>query len=191
MIGRLAEQKGIRHLFGAGVHGSRGAVAQLLREDDLQIVLLGSGDPSYEQVIRRLAAEHRNFGAVIGYEGELAHLIEAGSDFFLMPSEYEPCGLSQMYSMRYGTLPIVSTTGGLLDTVVDETEGLSATGFLIGAPSHESIVDAVRRANELYRARPERITQMRAVAMQRDFGWAKSAKEYMYLYQTGLTRRRT
>ncbi len=194
MIGRLAEQKGILHLFGdggpSGGHASRGAVTQLLLEDDLQMVLLGSGDPRYEERIRRLAAEHTSFGAVIGYDGELAHLIEAGADFFLMPSEYEPCGLNQMYSMRYGTLPVVSTTGGLRDTVVDEAEGLSATGFLMGAPSHDSIVIAVRRAIELYRTRPERISQMRAVAMQRDFGWEKSAKQYIDLYQTGLERRR-
>jgi starch synthase len=195
MIGRLAEQKGVRHLFGdpsvvtgGGAPGG-GAVAELLAGEDLQMVLLGSGDPRYEERIRRLAAEHSSFDAVIGYDGELAHLIEAGADFFLMPSEYEPCGLNQMYSMRYGTLPIVSTTGGFKDTVVDESDGLSATGFLIGTPSQESVVAAMRRAIALYRERPERIVQMRAVAMQRDFGWEKSAKRYMDLYSDALKRR--
>jgi len=184
MIGRLAEQKGIRHLFD-------GAVPQLCREDPVQFVLLGSGDPSYEERIRKLAAEYRNFGAVIGYNNDLAHLIEAGADFFLMPSEYEPCGLNQMYSMRYGTLPIVSTTGGLKDTVVDESGGLRATGFQMGAPSVDSIVTAVRRALALYRERPERISQMRMVAMQRDFGWESSARRYAELYRQAPVPRKT
>lgn len=184
MIGRLAEQKGIRHLF-----GEPGAVAELCRSGDVQFVLLGSGDPAYEERVRLLAAECTNFGAFIGYDNDVAHLIEAGADFFLMPSEYEPCGLNQMYSMRYGTLPIVSTTGGLKDTVVDEGEGLRATGFQIGAPTVERITAAVRRALSLYRERPERISQMRMVAMQQDFGWERSAERYVELYDRAMARR--
>ncbi len=190
MIGRLAEQKGIRHLFGDGGAApdtldaaAGGAVERLCREEDLQVVLLGSGDPRYEERIRRLSAELPNFSAVLGYDDGLAHLIEAGANFFLMPSEYEPCGLNQMYSMRYGTLPIVSTTGGLKDTVVDEAEGLRATGFQLGVPSEESILRAVRRALAIYREQPQRIAQMRMVAMRRDFGWDRSARRYLELYE--------
>lgn len=197
MIGRLAEQKGIAHLFGhpaagdGGAVTAGGAVEQLLREEDVQFVLLGSGDPRYEARIRRLAADYPSFAARLGYDDELAHLIEGGADFFLMPSEYEPCGLNQMYSMRYGTLPIVATTGGLMDTVRDESEGMKATGFQMGRPSAESIAAALRRALTLYREQPQRVAQMRMLAMRENFGCDRSAARYVELYDELTKRSRT
>lgn len=184
-VGRLAEQKGIKYLFGE----AGGAIDRLCREEEIQCVLLGSGAPKYEELIRRASLELPNFSAHLGYDNQLAHLIEGGSDFLLLPSEYEPCGLNQMYSMRYGTIPIVSNTGGLADTVVDESEGSEATGFLIEGPTVDSVVGTVQRALAIYRNEPERIEELRANGMERDFSWTRSAKRYQELYEEALRLR--
>lgn len=185
-IGRLAEQKGVRHLFGE----PGGAAGRLCREESIQLVALGSGDPQVESQLRELSLELPNFGTYLGYDDEIAHLIEGGADFLLIPSEYEPCGLNQMYSMRYGTIPIATETGGLADTVVDESEGSGATGFLFSRPSIESIVGAVQRALAVYREQPERIEELRRAGMERDFSWDRSAEAYLELYKTAIRRRR-
>ena len=184
-IGRIAEQKGIRHLFAD--HG--GAVERLCREEEIQMVLIGSGDQQYEERIRRLSMELPNYGIHIGYDEELSHLVTAGADFFLMPSQYEPCGLNQMYSMRYGTVPIVSSTGGLADTVVDEKGGKGATGFMIESVSELQIVQTVQRALEVYRERPERISQLQQAGMAQDFSWGRRARSYLELYDEALRLR--
>lgn len=184
-IGRLAEQKGVKHLFAEG----GGAIDRLCREEQLQCVLLADGDPRFEQLIRRASLELPNFSAHLGYDNEIAHLIEGGADFLLMPSEYEPCGLNQMYSMRYGTIPIVSNTGGLADTVIDESRGAEATGFLIERPTIDSIVATVQRALTLFREQPERIDELRKRGMERDFSWTRSARHYQELYNEAIRLR--
>ena len=173
LVGRLVEQKGIEELL----RPPRGALARLSGSQPVQFACLGSGEPWAEQALRELRARHPNFSCVIGYDNRLAHLIEAGSDFFLMPSRYEPCGLNQMYSMRYGTLPIVTRTGGLADTVDHDT------GFFIEANSAEAIITTVTHALTLYRDDRLRIEQMRHAAMGREFSWDRSAARYEELYR--------
>lgn len=185
-IGRLAEQKGITHLFSE----EGGAIDRICRNGAVQCVILAGGNPEFEELIRRLSLELPNLGAHLGYDNQLAHLIEGGSDFLLIPSEYEPCGLNQMYSMRYGTIPIVTNTGGLADTVVDESQGAEATGFLMERPTVESVVEAVERALAFYRNRPERIEELRRAGMSRDFSWHRSARRYQELYEEAIRLRK-
>ena len=113
----------------------------------------------------------------VGFNEELAHTIEAGADLFLMPSRYEPCGLSQMYSQRYGTPPIARATGGLIDTIVD-----GVTGFLFEAAEPDALLAAVRRALAAYRD-PARWSRIQRAAMNRDFSWAAAARPYADLYR--------
>ena len=174
LITRLVEQKGVAQLFTPG----SGAVERILDDLPVEIVLLGSGHRWVEEEIRRLSARYPAFAATIGYDNGLAHLIEAGSDFFLMPSVYEPCGLNQMYSMMYGTLPIVTRTGGLADTVDGNT------GFFVEESTADAIVTAVRQAVECYLSNRTRLKRMRTTAMKRDFSWDRSAASYEELYRS-------
>jgi starch synthase len=152
-------------------------VAEELSRENLVLVALGSGREEYEQAFRDLAAAHPRTVAVrFGYNNPLAHKIEAGSDMFLMPSHYEPCGLNQMYSLRYGTVPIVRATGGLDDTV-DETTGFKFTDY-----SGQALLAAVREALAAY-ADPEGWTAMMIRGMRKDFSWKASAKQYSALYR--------
>jgi starch synthase len=129
-------------------------------------------------------------GAYIGYNNEIAHWIEAGSDFFIMPSIYEPCGLNQMYSLKYGTLPIVRATGGLDDTVqqYDEADG-AGTGFKFWEPSPTAIFYTVGWAVSTYFDRPQHIQRMIQTAMAQDFSWEKSAAEYVGMYEKAMAAR--
>lgn len=174
MVTRLTEQKGIGALFGPG-HGS---LYRICSELPVQFVFMGSGEEWCQEEIGTLSSRLRNFAAIIGYDHALAHRVEAGSDFFLMPSTYEPCGLNQMYAMRYGTIPIVNPTGGLADTV-DET-----TGFLMSEYSPDGIFRAVRDAVTVYMHDRERLSGMRISGMARDFGWDRSAALYENLYRS-------
>lgn len=173
MVTRLTEQKGIGALFGPG----HGCLFRICTELPVQVVFLGTGEDWCQDEIRNLASRLPNFSACIGYSEALAHKITAGSDFFLMPSTYEPCGLNQMYAMRYGTIPIVTRTGGLADTV-DFT-----TGFQINRYSPESIFSAVARAATVFTTDPPRINAMRIAGMSRDFSWDHSALRYEQLYR--------
>jgi starch synthase len=177
-VGRLVEQKGVDWVLAA--------LPVLLAETDVRFVMLGSGQTPFEQKFARLAKEHPDRVFVeIGYDESLAHLIEAGADVFLMPSRFEPCGLNQMYSLRYGTPPVVYRTGGLADTVVDvgdaTLEDATATGFVFAIPSVEDFLDAVRRALELYR-QPARWRRVQQTGMRQDFDWNESAGHYLSLY---------
>jgi len=185
MVTRLTEQKGVGELFGAG-YGSAWKICSEMR---LQLVVLGSGEAWCENEVMNLASKLPNMGARIGYSEELSHLIEAGSDFFLMPSRYEPCGLNQMYSLAYGTLPIVRRTGGLLDTVenYDENAG-EGTGFMFNALTPGAIRDTVDWAVWTWHNRPDSIAAMRARAMAKDFSWEESARKYAGLYEAALGR---
>lgn len=178
MVGRLVEQKGIDWVLAA--------IPVLLAETDVRMVLLGSGQAVYEQKLLRLAKQHPDRLFVeIGYDEPLAHLIEAGADMFLMPSRFEPCGLNQMYSLRYGTPPVVFRTGGLADTVVDANaatlEDARATGFVFDTPDVAAFLDALRRALALYR-QPKQWRRLQQTGMRQSFDWSESAGHYLALY---------
>jgi len=178
LVTRLVEQKGIDWVLAA--------MPVLLAETDVCFVLLGSGQVAYEQKLARLAKQYPERVFVeIGYDEPLAHLIEAGADMFLMPSRFEPCGLNQMYSLRYGTPPIVFKTGGLADTVVDTNEATledaSATGFVFDTPDVASFLDAIQRALALYR-QPTQWRRLQQTGMRQSFDWSKSADHYLALY---------
>jgi starch synthase len=171
IVSRFAAQKGFDLVA---------QVAHELAAEDLGLVVLGSGDHDTENFFRWYASTYpEKIATRIGYDDGLAHRIEAGCDLFLMPSRYEPCGLNQIYSLRYGTLPMVRATGGLEDTVDDNT------GFkFLGFAGHE-LMGCVRFALGIYATpRWERMTE---TAMLRDFSWNKSAKEYIELYRRLLT----
>jgi starch synthase len=174
LVGRLAWQKGIDLLLGA--------VPRLLARGG-QIAVLGSGDPALEAALARVAEQHP--GRVVyrwGYDDPLAHRIVAGSDMFLMPSRYEPCGLTQLYAMRYGTAPIVRRTGGLADTVVDvdELPG-QGTGVLFDPPTSLALGDAIERAITTWTDKLRwRALQRRG--MRQDFGWERGAGAYRAIY---------
>jgi starch synthase len=173
-IGRLAGQKGADLLL---------EVAAEFARADAQLVLLGAGDRSLEEAFRAWAREAPGQVAVhLGYDEALAHRIEAGADFLLMPSRYEPCGLNQMYSQRYGTIPIVHRVGGLRDTVTDQT------GILFDHADAGGVRYGLSRALELW-ADPARLHAMRVKGMGRNFDWSVAARQYAELYE-GLARRR-
>lgn len=179
MVGRLVEQKGI-DLFAK--------IAEQLTKDRVQFAILGTGNPHYQDVLTKLGRQYpEHFSVRIGFDNPLAHEIEAGSDMFLMPSRYEPCGLNQIYSLKYGTIPIVRKTGGLADTVVDvSTESLSAgagTGFVFEEYSPQALYGCIQRALAYYR---DRAAWKKLVknAMKQDFSWGRSAREYLRLYQS-------
>jgi starch synthase len=182
-IGRLTDQKGYDVL------------AQCLDQIlawDLQLVLLGSGDPPAEAFFRWAAQENpENFRAVLGYDEALSHQIEAGADFFIMPSRFEPCGLNQMYSQRYGALPIVRRTGGLNDTVenFDEARGVG-TGFVFEDLTPGALADTIGWALATYHSKRPQIRAMQQRAMKLDRAWQRSAEAYESLYRAACARRR-
>ena len=156
---------------------------------DVQFAILGSGEKWCEDEINALQSKLPNLRAFIGYDEGLSHLIEAGSDFFLMPSRYEPCGLNQMYSMLYGTLPIVRRTGGLADTVEQYNEfSGDGTGFLFDSLTPGAIYDTVGWATYAYYNKKDHIKQMQVRGMTKDFSWDKSADGYLNVYSEALMR---
>jgi starch synthase len=186
-IGRLAEQKGVDLIT---------AALPALLEQGAQFVLLGSGDARYEQALADLAHAYPGRVALrLGYDEGLAHRIEAGADIFLMPSRFEPCGLNQMYSLRYGTLPVVHGVGGLADTVTDASESAladgSATGFVFHAPTAAALRDAALRAIGLRREAPDVWARMQVRGMRTDFSWRASARAYEDLYASALAELRS
>jgi starch synthase len=153
----------------------------------MQFVLLGSGDKDFEKQLQNLADLYPDKIAItIGYDEALAHLIEAGADIFLMPSRFEPCGLNQMYSQRYGTIPIVRKTGGLADTVVDtlpETiTNQTASGIVFNEASSGALLEAIKRTLILYGS-TDTWKKMQTNAMKKDFSWQRSAEQYLALYE--------
>jgi starch synthase len=185
LVGRMTEQKGIdlvAHALSALIHAPM--------QTPFQAVLLGSGETRYEDVVRELARHHPDrIAAVIGYDESLAHRIEAGADMFLMPSRFEPCGLNQLYSLRYGTVPVVHHTGGLADTVIDATgealENGSANGFVFREPTPEALRSALARAFALY-ATPKVWQKLIRTGMSEDHSWRTSAEQYLHLYKALL-----
>ncbi|MCE5255379.1 MAG: glycogen synthase GlgA [Spirochaetaceae bacterium] len=188
IVTRLTEQKGIAEMFGKGF----GALSQVCSNMKVQIAVIGSGDSWCEEEIRVLSLRFPNFKGKIGYDERLAHMIEAGSDFFIMPSRYEPCGLNQMYSLRYGTLPIVHRTGGLADTVENYSQETGeGTGFMFDDLTPQALYNTIGWANWAWYNRQGHIELMRYKAMTRDFAWEKSASEYTALYGRAMAIRKS
>jgi starch synthase len=154
---------------------------------EVRLVILGSGEPQYQDLLASQARAHPGrMGVRLDFNDALAHHIEAGSDCFLMPSRYEPCGLNQLYSMRYGTIPIVRATGGLRDTVSPyRAETGEGTGFVFQEATAEALLQAVQAALATYANRTAWQQLMRQ-AMAQDFSWEQSAKQYLDLYQQAL-----
>jgi starch synthase len=183
LVGRLTRQKGVD------------VVAQILTgllDLDVQLVLLGSGDRDAEAYFAHMAARRPDrFAAFLGFDNQRAHRIEAGADFFLMPSRFEPCGLNQLYSLRYGTLPIVRATGGLADTVIpyDESSG-KGTGFVFHDLTPSALYNVIGWATATWYDRPNHVVAMQKEAMRKDFTWDRSAAEYEQLYLAARARRR-
>jgi starch synthase len=183
LVGRLTFQKGVDVL----AH----ALGRILGWD-VQMVLLGTGDPDAEHFFATAARERPDrFCAWLRFDDARAHRIEAGADFFLMPSRFEPCGLNQMYSLRYGTLPIVRATGGLVDTVenYDQATG-DGTGFVFQDLTPESLANTVGWALSTWHDRPRQVDLLRRRAMAQDFSWERAAREYDRLYRQAYARRR-
>ena len=179
MIGRLADQKGYDLVAKV--------IPEWVARNDTQWVILGKGEPIYHELFTDLARRHPDKVAVrLEYSDRLAHRIEAGADMFLMPSRYEPCGLNQMYSLKYGTVPVVRETGGLADTIVDANEQNLAAGTANGFSFREdnplALSETLARAVEAY-GRPETWRQLVATGMRQDWSWGRSARQYVKLYE--------
>jgi starch synthase len=173
IISRFDRQKGFDLLA---------EIAERLAALDLYLVVLGTGAREYQEFFAWLANRYRGkFLVKIAYDNALAHQIEAGADMFLMPSRYEPCGLNQMYSLKYGTVPIVRGTGGLENTV-ENFDGTSGTGFKFYEYGGGAFLDAIGRALEAFRW-PKLWTRIMLAGMQKDFSWARSAREYLEIYR--------
>lgn len=179
MISRLYESKGIQLLIDS--------FSQLMK-DDVQVVLLGTGDRKYHNAIEKLVNKYSDkFACYLGFNNELAHLIEAGADMFLMPSKYEPCGLNQMYSLMYGTVPIVRETGGLADTVQKYNEKTEeGTGFVFKPFDSDAMLKEIQRALKLFKDK-KAWNKIMKNGMKSDFSWQTSAKEYIELYKKVLS----
>ena len=181
MISRMVDQKGFDLIA---------ALADDLPLLDASFVVLGTGEARYQELWTRLAAAHPDrIGVRIGFDEGLAHLIEAGADIFLMPSQFEPCGLNQMYSLRYGTVPVVRAVGGLADTVTNYVPGRKgATGFVFEPYTPAALLEALNRALALFEDH-HKWRALQVTGMKRDHSWDRSAREYVKIYERGLRRR--
>jgi starch synthase len=180
IVSRLADQKGFDLIAEA--------VGELMKLD-LQLIVLGTGQKKYHDLWQRIAAQYpAKVGVRLLFDNELAHKIEAGSDMFLMPSRYEPCGLNQLYSFRYGTVPIVRATGGLADTVI-QYDGEKGTGFRFGKYSSREMMGAIRQALNVY-SDPQKWQTLLLRGMSQDWSWKRSAAEYLELYKSIYAKNR-
>jgi len=180
MVSRLVDQKGFDILAEA---------IPALMKLDIRFAILGTGQQKYHELYTKLTERYANrFGVRLEFNNELAHLIEAGSDYFLMPSRYEPCGLNQMYSLRYGTIPIVRATGGLKDTIKNlDASGSKGNGFTFTEYSSGALSKTISKAAKFF-ADPKRIRRVRERIMREDHSWKRSAEEYMKLYERAAGR---
>lgn len=183
MVSRMVDQKGF-DLIAALEHD----VPRL----EATFIVLGTGEARYQDLWRGLAAAYPDrIGAHVGFDESLAHLIEGGADIFLMPSRFEPCGLNQMYSMRYGTVPVVHGVGGLADTVRDYApRRAKPTGFVFHQYSPPALLEALARALALF-TDPRKWRALQVAGMQQDFSWDRSAQEYVKIYERALAKRAT
>lgn len=183
LVSRFTQQKGLDVVL---------ETASQLMAFPAQLALLGSGDPAMQRTVLELSHHYSGrMGAFVGFDEGLSHLIEAGADIFLMPSRFEPCGLNQMYSQRYGTPPIVNATGGLIDTVVDCNEASlvrgDACGFVMNSMDASGLLDAAQRAVATYHDK-ETWRKLQLNCMARDFGWDQSAAAYHRIYSSLMRR---
>ena len=183
-VGRLVEQKGIDILASA--------IPRLLKKHDAGFIIIGEGQQHFIEQLQSLQKNYpTHVKLFIGYSEEEAHLVEAGADFFIMPSRFEPCGLNQLYSLRYGTLPIVHHVGGLADTVVDASpehiKNKTATGLVFYQPTAAELYATLVRAMKLYE-HPKHWSQVQKTAMQQKFDWHHSAEQYLSLYTSAPSR---
>jgi starch synthase len=184
MIARLVDQKGVDLVVNSadGFLGGNG-------KPGTQLVVLGEGDPVYHRLLEDLRGRYRTrVGLTLAFDEKLAHQIEAGADIYLMPSQFEPSGLNQLYSLKYGTVPVVRSTGGLADTIADYSpqtlaEG-TATGFRFSAYTPAAFLGTVQRATDLYQ-QPEQWLQLQHNGMKQDWSWDRSAAEYEKIYARG------
>ncbi len=175
MVSRLAEQKGIDILLD---------VMEEISRLDLQLIILGTGASNYQEALASFHGRSGKIGVKIGFDNILAHKIEAGADMFLMLSKYEPCGLNQIYSLKYGTIPIVRATGGLEDTIQDYNPGAkSGTGFKFTGYNGDALLNAVKKAIAVYRQK-QAWRRLIDHAMDCDLSWDQSAREYLRLYRS-------
>ncbi|WP_418792039.1 glycogen synthase GlgA [Phosphitispora sp. TUW77] len=181
LVSRLVEQKGLNPISEI--------IDEMLKED-IQFVVLGEGDKYYEEMFAGFKDRYpHKIGLYIGYNGILAQRIYAGSDMFLMPSKFEPCGLGQLISLRYGTVPIVRATGGLADTIVDyDMKKDLGNGFSFEAYDPAILLETVNRALRLYRDYPDRWRKLVVSGMENDFSWNRSAAEYLELYDLAISK---
>lgn len=181
MVCRLTEQKGFSYIL---------PILDSLVSHNLQIVIVGTGDPKVCMDLGEFAQQHPSqFAFINGFSSEHAHLVEAGADFFLMPSQFEPCGLNQMYSLAYGTIPIVRAVGGLKDTVIDDCLSTTSTGFVFEHPSPDALLSCIRRALLFYYEHPIKFKDMQQRGMRTRFTWERAAQEYKHLYDNMLAAR--
>jgi starch synthase len=183
LIARLSDQKGLDLIAESMDH---------ILKSGAQLVVLGSGDKKYEEFFAKQQKKHpEQVGVHIGFHDNFAHKVEAGADMFLMPSRYEPCGLNQMYSMRYGTVPVVRATGGLADTVIDPEQATRkhpATGFVFEKYDAKAFMKALDRAFTMYKKDREQWRKLQISGMTRDFSWYRSAQKYAELYEKVLAK---
>jgi starch synthase len=183
LISRLSGQKGLNLIIDR--------IDDFMARD-LQFVLLGTGDDYYQDHFRRIAAKYpEKISINLEFNAKLAQKIYAGSDMFLMPSRFEPCGLGQIISLRYGTIPIVRATGGLAETIIDYDEDTShGNGFSFSNFSSDDMIDAIDRAIMLYKEKPDEWNKLVVRAMKSDFSWNRSAAKYVELYINAVNKRR-
>ena len=186
LIGRLVEQKGIDLILDC---------LEAMLELPLQLVILGSGHAAFEQALEQAAARYPERMAIrMGYDEGLAHRIEAGANLFLMPSRFEPCGLNQMYSQKYGTLPLVHAVGGLRDTVVDADDRALLSGDATGFSFHEAtgacLLETLKRALGIWQY-PDMWARMALKGMLKDFSWEASARQYLAQYELAIQARKS
>ena len=160
-------------------------------DDKVGFVLLGTGDQKYHDLFTRIARQYpQQAGIRIAYDDRLAHKIEAGADIFLMPSKYEPCGLNQIYSLKYGTIPVVRATGGLDDTITSyDPVTRRGNGFKFTRYDAKEFLNAVKQAIRFY-SQPEHWNQLLQNAMSADFSWKRSAEAYLQLYRKSLEKKK-
>ena len=181
LISRLADQKGFDLIE---------EVAEELMSLDIQVVLLGTGDEKYHKLFSELHQKYpRKIAVMLEFNNEMAHLIEAGSDMFLMPSRYEPCGLNQLYSLRYGTIPIVRKTGGLADTIENANPARgTGNGFVFTNYDAREMLNTIKFACEVYR--DKNIWEVMMLrGMRQDFSWGASAEKYIELYRKAIAKK--
>ncbi len=182
MISRLADQKGLDLLY---------EIADRLLSLEVKLVILGTGEQKYHIFLSELERKFPEKTKIyLKYDNKLAHLIEAGADIFLMPSRYEPCGLNQMYSLSYGTVPVVRKTGGLADTIIDyDAQNQKGTGFVFKDYNGDELLSAIKRALSVFKNRTAWKNLM-LQGMEKDFSWEASAKRYVQLYKKAISKKR-